>query len=53
LLGDPSKAKSKLGWAPRISFDELVTEMVREDLKSAKRDELIKNHGFTAMDYHE
>lgn len=53
LLGDPSKAKQKLGWTPKISFDELVAEMVREDYKSAQRDELIKEHGYQAMDYHE
>lgn len=53
LLGDPTKAKEKLGWAPSTTFDELVAEMVREDLKFAKRDELIKNHGFKAMDHHE
>ena len=53
LLGDPGKAKAKLGWTPKISFDELVAEMVREDLKSAERDELIKKHGYKAMDYHE
>ncbi|HYP67614.1 MAG TPA: GDP-mannose 4,6-dehydratase [Thiobacillaceae bacterium] len=53
LLGDPSKAKQKLGWTPRISFAELVAEMVREDLKAAERDELIKKHGYKAMDYHE
>jgi GDPmannose 4,6-dehydratase len=53
LLGDPSKAKQKLGWTPKISFKELVAEMVREDLKSAERDELVKKHGFTAYDYHE
>ncbi len=53
LLGDPSKAKQKLGWTPKISFDELVAEMVREDLKSAERDELVKKHGFAAYDYHE
>ncbi len=53
LLGDPSKAQEKLGWKPRITFNELVAEMVREDLKSAKRDELIKHHGFKPMDYHE
>ena len=53
LLGDPTKAKKKLGWTPKISFDELVAEMVREDLKSAERDELIKKHGYKAMDYHE
>ena len=53
LLGDPEKAKAKLGWTPKTSFDELVAEMVREDLKSAERDELIKKHGYTPMDYHE
>jgi GDPmannose 4,6-dehydratase len=53
LLGDPTKAKQKLGWTPRITFHELVAEMVREDLKSAERDELVKKHGFTAYDYHE
>jgi GDPmannose 4,6-dehydratase len=53
LLGDPSNAKKKLGWTPRITFEELVAEMVREDLKSAERDELIKRHGYKSMDYHE
>jgi GDPmannose 4,6-dehydratase len=53
LLGDASKAREKLGWTPRISFAELVAEMVREDLKAAERDELIKKHGYKAMDYHE
>ena len=53
LLGDPSKAKQKLGWTPKITFDELVSEMVSEDYKSAQRDELIKKHGFQTMNYHE
>ncbi|MBU4491732.1 MAG: GDP-mannose 4,6-dehydratase [Euryarchaeota archaeon] len=53
LLGDPSKAKEKLGWQPKITFDELVKEMVSEDLKSAERDELVKRHGYYANDYHE
>jgi GDPmannose 4,6-dehydratase len=53
LLGDPSKARSKLGWKPRISFHELIAEMVREDLKSAERDELVKKHGYSAYDFHE
>ncbi len=53
LLGDPGKAKKKLGWAPKVTFDELVSEMVREDLKVAERDELVKKHGFKTMDYHE
>lgn len=53
LLGDPSKAQQKLGWTPKIGFAELVSEMVREDLKAAERDELVKRHGYKAMDYHE
>ena len=53
LLGDPTKAKQKLGWTPKITFNELVAEMVREDFKSAQRDELIKKHGYQAMVYHE
>jgi GDPmannose 4,6-dehydratase len=53
LLGDPSKAKKKLGWVPKIRFSELVSEMMREDLKSAERDELVKKHGFATFDYHE
>lgn len=53
LLGDASKAREKLGWTPKITFAELVSEMVREDLKSAERDELVKKHGYKAMDYHE
>jgi len=53
LLGDATKAKQKLGWTPRTTFAELVKEMVREDLKSAERDELVKKHGFSAYDYHE
>ena len=53
LLGDASKAREKLGWQPKISFDELVAEMVREDLKSAERDELVKKHGYKVMDYRE
>jgi GDPmannose 4,6-dehydratase len=53
LLGDPTKARIKLGWTPKTTFQELVTEMVREDLKSAERDELVKKHGYTAFDYHE
>lgn len=47
------KAKQKLGWTLRTSFDELVTEMVREDLCAAERGELVKRHGYKAMDYKE
>ena len=53
LLGDPTKAKEKLGWVPRTSFEELVKEMVREDLKASERDELVKRHGYQANDFHE
>jgi GDPmannose 4,6-dehydratase len=53
LLGDPTKAKEKLGWTPTTTFEEMVTEMVRSDLENAKRDELVKKHGFKAFDYHE
>ena len=47
LLGDPSKAKDKLGWEPKISFHDLVSEMVQEDLKKAKIDELIKKNNLS------
>ncbi len=53
LLGDATKAREKLGWTPKITFRELVAEMVREDLKSAERDELVKKHGYKAFDFHE
>ena len=53
LLGDPSRAKNELGWEPKVTFKDLVAEMVREDLKAAKRDELVKSHGFDVYDYHE
>jgi len=53
LLGDASKAKKELGWEPKISFDELVKEMVLADLEVAKRDALVKKHGFQSFNYHE
>jgi len=53
LLGDASKAKRELGWSPRISFDELVQEMVDSDLKSAQRDALAIKHGFDAYNVRE
>jgi GDPmannose 4,6-dehydratase len=53
LLGDASKAKTKLGWTPRTSFKELVQEMVREDLRATERDELVKRHGYKVMDHKE
>ncbi|MDF1757354.1 MAG: GDP-mannose 4,6-dehydratase [Legionellaceae bacterium] len=53
LCGDPSKAKEKLGWTPKTSFKELVSEMIHADLKSARRDELVREHGYAVYDYHE
>jgi GDPmannose 4,6-dehydratase len=53
LLGDASLAKEQLGWEPRITFKELVSEMVREDYILAEKNELIKRHGFKAPNYHE
>lgn len=53
LLGDPSLAKNKLGWSPKTTFRELVAEMIHADLNSAKRDELVREHGFAVCDYHE
>lgn len=53
LLGDASKARERLGWQPKITFEDLVKEMVVEDLKTAKRDELVKRHGYYANTYHE
>ena len=48
LLGDASRARELLGWQPKVSFDELVAEMAREDLKSAERDALVERHGYSA-----
>jgi len=51
LLGDATKAKQKLGWTPKISFGQLVSEMVRVDLTAAERDELVTKRGYQVMDY--
>ncbi|MGE0332010.1 MAG: GDP-mannose 4,6-dehydratase [Ramlibacter sp.] len=53
LLGDATKARTQLGWTPKITFKELVAEMVREDLTSAQRNELVKRHGYKALDHNE
>jgi GDPmannose 4,6-dehydratase len=53
LLGDPSRAREQLGWQPKIRFEQLVTEMVREDLREAERDVLIKKEGYQTFDRHE
>jgi GDPmannose 4,6-dehydratase len=47
LLGDPAKAKAKLGWSPQVSAREMCVEMIAEDLKLAKQDALLKHHGYT------
>lgn len=47
LLGDPSKAKEKLGWVPEISFDQMIDEMVANDLDEAKKHTLLSKNGFT------
>jgi len=53
LLGDPTKAKEKLGWVPKITLEEMVAEMVREDLSIAQRDDLCRKEGFKTFNYHE
>jgi GDPmannose 4,6-dehydratase len=53
LLGDPTKAKEKLGWTPVTTLQQLVQEMVQADFASAKRDALVKQAGFKVYDYHE
>ncbi len=53
LLGDPSKAKAKLGWVPEVTFDQLVREMVETDLEIARRDAHMKQHGFKVYHHHE
>ena len=53
LLGDPSRAKEKLGWSPTTSLQDLVGEMVTADYASAKRDSLVRAAGFQAYDHHE
>jgi GDPmannose 4,6-dehydratase len=49
LLGDPSKAKAKLGWTPKTTFKELVAEMAQADLEHAQKDELMKQHGYRVL----
>ncbi len=53
LLGDPSRAKAKLGWSPTTTLPQLVAEMVEADYQSARRDSLVKQAGFQAYDYNE
>jgi GDPmannose 4,6-dehydratase len=53
LLGDPSKAKAKLGWKAETDFPTLVREMVESDLQFAKRDALVAREGFRTFQHHE
>ena len=53
LLGSPEKAKEKLGWVPKVSFEELVVEMARADFELAKKDVLLNENGFFAHNYNE
>ena len=50
LIGDPSKAKEKLGWKPKISFNDLVKEMIAKDLEEAEKEKIIKEKGFKLFD---
>ena len=53
LLGDPTKAQQKLGWKAKTAFKDLVAEMVRADLKIARRDNLVKKSGYRVCNYNE
>ena len=53
LLGDPAKAKEKLGWTPRIAFEDMVAEMVREDMNIALRDAVVTEAGFKTLAFEE
>jgi len=53
LLGDASKAREKLGWVPRISFKQLISEMVTEDMKEAQKDNLCRQEGYKTYDHFE
>ena len=53
LLGDPTKARQKLGWSAEVTFEELVAEMVDSDLEVAKRDALVAKEGYKVYSHHE
>ena len=53
LLGDPSKAREKLGWVPKITFEEMVQEMMQADMELAQRDDLVEREGYKAFKYFE
>ena len=53
LLGDPSKAREKLGWVAEVTFTELVADMVSSDLELAKRDTMVSKEGYRVFSHHE
>lgn len=53
LIGDPTKAKEKLGWEPKIQLEELVEEMMSSDLKLMQKDEFLRDGGFETLNYYE
>jgi GDPmannose 4,6-dehydratase len=53
LIGDPSKAKEKLGWVPQISLQELVKDMMASDLKLMQKDQFLKDGGYNILSYYE
>ncbi|MEP7103023.1 MAG: GDP-mannose 4,6-dehydratase, partial [Burkholderiales bacterium] len=53
LLGDPTKAREKLGWTPRTPFATLVREMIDADYNTARRDSMVREAGFVSYDHHE
>ena len=53
LLGDPTKAKEKLGWEPKITLEELVDEMMSSDIDLSKKDNYLRDGGFLTSNYYE
>ncbi|RKP59131.1 GDP-mannose 4,6-dehydratase [Pararobbsia silviterrae] len=53
LLGNPAKAKAKLGWVPKVTFEQLVAEMITRDLADARKDSLVRKHGFPVFERQE
>ena len=53
LLGDSTKVREKLGWKPKITLEDLINEMMENDINLAKRDSLVKKHGYKTFDHHE
>ena len=53
LIGDPTKAKEKLGWVPEITLEQLVEDMMQSDIKLFKRDKYLKEGGHQTLNYFE